>query len=129
MAKNWHMHLSRRERQIMNIIYERARASAADVRENLPDPPSYSAVRATLRILEDKGYLKHEKEGPRYVFSPTLPRGKASRSALKQLVQTFFDGSVERAVAALLNMSESELSDEDLYRLAQLIEGARKEGH
>ena len=94
----------------------------------LPEPPGYSAVRAMLRILEQKGYLKHKKDGPRYVFSATVPRGKASRSALRQIVQTFFDGSVEGAVAALLNSSESDLSDEELERLAQLIDEARKEG-
>ena len=128
MAKHWQTHLSRRERQIMEIIYRRGRASAADVMKNLPDPPSYSAVRATLRILEEKGYLRHEKQGARYVFRPTLPRTRAGRSALRQLLKTFFDGSVERAVAALLDVSESELSDEDLDRLARLIEQARKEG-
>ena len=128
MARQWHTDLSRRERQIMHIIYERGQASAAEVMANLPDPPGYSAVRAMLRILEEKGYLKHDKEGPRYVFSPTLPRQKASRAVLKQLLQTFFDGSVERAVAALLDISESGLSDEDLNRLAGLIEKARKEG-
>lgn len=128
MAKHWYTNLSRRERQIMEIIYRQGRASAAEVMENLPDPPSYSAVRAMLRILEEKGYLKHGKEGARYIFSPILPRDKASRSALRQLLQTFFDGSVERAVAALLDASDSELSEAELDRLARLIEEARKEG-
>ena len=101
MGKHWHTQLSRRERQIMEIVYQRGTASAADVMDNLPDPPGYSAVRAMLRILEEKGYLEHEKQGPRYVFRPTLPRDEASRSALRQLLRTFFDGSVEQAVAAL----------------------------
>jgi len=128
MVKQWHVNLSRRERQIMHVIYEQGKASAAEVMEKLPDPPGYSAVRAMLRILEEKGYLKHEKDGPRYVFFPTVPREKASRSALNQLLQTFFHGSVERAVAALLDMSQSALTDAELSRLAQLIEQARKEG-
>jgi len=128
MAGNWHMHLSRRERQIMEIIYRQGRATAAQVREKLPDPPSYSAVRAMLRILEDKDYLKHEKDGARYVFLPTLSREKARRSALRQIVGTFFNGSVEGAVAALLDDSESELTDKELKSLARLIEQARKEG-
>ena len=123
-----HAHLSRRERQIMDVVYSCGRASAAQVLEGLPDPPSYSAVRAMLRILEGKGILRHEKEGPRYIYVPTVPRGKASRSAVKRLVQTFFDGSVERAVAALLNNSDTELSDEQLDNLAGIIEQAKKEG-
>ena len=128
MAKPWHMNLSRRERQIMHIIYQRAEASVTEVLDNLSDPPGYSAVRAMLRILEEKGYLKHTKKGPRYVFLPTVPRNKASRSELRQLLRTFFDGSVESAVAALLDASESELTDEDLGRLSRLIQKARKEG-
>ena len=128
MSKNPHGNLSRRERQMMDIIYQRGQASAAKVRENLPDPPSYSAVRATLRILEEKGYLKHKREGLRYVFTPTVPHAKASRSALAQLVQTFFNGSAERAVVALLDDSSSELSDVELDRLAQVIEQAKREG-
>ena len=128
MARNWHTHLSRRERQIMDVVYRLREATVAEVMARLPEPPGYSAVRAMLRILEQKGYLKHKKDGPRYVFSATVPRGKASRSALRQIVQTFFDGSVEGAVAALLNSSESDLSDEELERLAQLIDEARKEG-
>ena len=129
MARHWQADLSRRERQIMEIIYRRARATVADVLDALPDPPGYSSVRATLRILEEKGHLTHEKDGPRYVYSPVLPRNKASRSALKQLVRTFFDGSVERAVAALLDASDAKMSQEELDRLAELIDEARKEGH
>ena len=128
MQKHWHTDLSRRERQIMDIIYSRGRASAAEVRDAMPDAPGYSAVRAMLRILEEKGYLRHDRQGPRYVFWPTLPREEASQSALRRLLQTFFDGSVEQAVAAMLDASESELSDEELARLERLIAEARKEG-
>jgi predicted transcriptional regulator len=109
------------------VIYRLGRASAADVLAKLPDPPSYSAVRAMLRVLEEKGHVRHEEQGARYVFLPVVPREKARRSALKQLVQTFFDGSTEQAVAALIDVSASKLSDQDLDRLAQLIEQARKE--
>jgi BlaI family transcriptional regulator, penicillinase repressor len=120
--------LSRRERQIMDIIYELGQATAAEIHEKMADPPSYSAVRAMLRVLEEKGHLKHEEQGPRYVFKPTLPRKKAGASALKQLVQTFFDGSAEQAMAALLDLSSTNLSEAELERLAQMIEQARKEG-
>ena len=120
--------LSRRERQIMDVIYGRGQATAAEVLEGLPDPPSYSAVRAMLRVLEEKGHLRHEQQGPRYVFLPTVPREQARQSALKQLVQTFFDGSTEQAVAALLDQSARALSDAELDRLARLIDQARKEG-
>jgi len=128
MNRPSHANFSRRERQIMDIIYRKGQATAADVLKALPDPPSYSAVRAMLRILEEKGYLRHEHQGPRYVFLPTLPLDKARRSALKQVVQTFFGGSTEKVVSALLDYSSSKLSDEELDRLAQLIEQARKEG-
>ncbi len=128
MANTSHSQLTRRERQIMDIVYRRGRATAAEVLAELPDPPSYSAVRALLRILEEKGYLRHQQEGPRYVFLPTLARDKARRSALKQIVQTFFDGSAEQAVAALLDMSQPRLSQADLDRLVRLIGKARKEG-
>ena len=120
--------LSRRERQIMDVIYRRGQATAAEVLEGLPDPPSYSAVRAMLRVLEEKGHLRHASQGPRYLFIPTVPREKARRSALKQLVQTFFDGSTEQTVAALLDLSASKLSDGELERLSMLIDQARKEG-
>jgi len=128
MTDTLHTRLSRRERQIMDIVYERGRATAAEVMENLPDPPSYSAVRALLRLLEQKGYLIHEQDGPRYVFLPTVSREKARQSALRQMVKTFFDGSAEKAVAALLDMSGPKLSDAELDRLAQMIDEARKEG-
>ena len=120
--------LSRRERQIMEVIYREGEATAAEVLNELPDAPSYSAVRALLRILEDKGHLRHRQDGPRYVFSPTVPRERARVSALKQMLQTFFDDSTEQAVAALLDMSSSDLSDEELNRLSRMIEQARKEG-
>src|ERR687891_642687 len=102
MAKPASHDLSRRERQIMDVIYERGQATAAEVAESMPDPPSYSAVRALLRILEEKGHLRHEQQGLRYLFIPTVRRGNARRSALKAVVRTFFNGSVEETVAALL---------------------------
>ena len=128
MTKNPHVHLSRRERQIMDVIYSKGRATAADVLEAIPKPPSYSAVRAMLRLLEEKGYLRHEQDGPRYVFLPTLSRERARQSAMKQLLQTFFDNSAEQAVAALLDMSRARLSEAELDRLSDMIEKARKEG-
>ena len=118
--------LSRRERQIMNIIYERGSASVADVLADLPDAPSYSTVRALLRILEEKGHISHEKDGPRYIYRSTQPRHHVGRSALKQIVQTFFDKSVEKTVAALV--SDADISDDELNRLSQLIEQAKKGG-
>ena len=128
MTKQTHSNLSRRERQIMDIIYKRAQATAMEVMENLPAPPGYSAVRAMLRLLEEKGYLKHQQEGLRYVYLPTLSREKARQSALKQMLQTFFDDSTEDAVATLLHVSKSKLSKTDLDRLSKLIDEARKEG-
>jgi predicted transcriptional regulator len=128
MTKNPHAHLSRRERQIMDVIYSKGRATAAEVLEAIPTPPSYSAVRAMLRLLEEKGYLRHEQDGPRYVFLPTLSRERARQSAMKQLLQTFFDNSAEQAVAALLDMSRAKLSAAELDRLSEMIDKARKEG-
>src|SRR5690349_12362284 len=122
------VHLSRRERQILDILYQHGRASAADVQQALPDPPSYSAVRAMLRILEDKGHIRHEQDGPRYVYRPTIARDNAKRSALRHILQTFFDGSAEQAISALLDESSSKLSPAELDRLARLIDGARKSG-
>ena len=119
--------LSRRERQIMDVIYRLSRATAAEVLDNLADPPSYSAVRALLRVLEEKGHITHEQDGPRYVFLPTVPRTDASRTALRHLVDTFFDGSAEKVVAALLG-GGAQLSDEELGRIADLVSKARKEG-
>ena len=120
--------LSRRERQIMDVIYRLSRATAAEVMENLPDPPSYSAVRALLRVLEEKGHLTHEQDGPRYIYLPTVPRTDASRSALRQMVSTFFDGSVTQTVAALLDVAGPKLSEKELDRLSKLIADARREG-
>ncbi len=128
MTKHTHSNLSRRERQIMDIIYRKAQATAMEMMENLPDPPSYSAVRAMLRLLEEKGYLKHQQDGLRYVYLPTLSREKARQSALKQMLQTFFEDSTEDAVATLLDISKSKLSKADLDRLSKLIDKARKEG-
>src|SRR5690606_24586538 len=118
--------LSRRERQIMDIIYARGRATAAEVAAALPDPPSYSAVRAVLRILEQKGHLRHEQDGPRYVFLPTVSRERARRSALRNLVATFFDGSAGQAAAALID--QAQLSEEEIARISEAIARARKEG-
>ena len=120
--------LSRRERQIMDVIYRLSRATAAEVLDNLADPPSYSAVRALLRVLEEKGHLTHEQDGPRYVYLPTVPRTDASRSALRQMVSTFFDGSVTQTVAALLDVAGPKLSERELDRLSKLIADARREG-
>lgn len=119
-------HLSRRERQIMDVVYQRGRVTAAEVLDALPDPPSYSAVRALLRVLEEKGHLRHRRDGARYVFLPTVPRETARRSALARVVQTFFGGSTEETVAALID--QSSLSDADLDRLQDLIDRARQEG-
>jgi len=123
-----HRDLSRRERQILDILYQRGRGTAADVQVALPEPPSYSAVRALLRILEEKGHVRHEQDGPRYVYVPTLGRENAKRSALRHILQTFFDGSAEQAISALLDDSSAKLSRAELDRLARLIESARKTG-
>ena len=120
--------LSRRERQIVDILYELKEATALQVLERLPEPPSYSAVRALLRVLEQKGQVAHREDGPRYVFTPILARDKARRSALRHLMKTFFDDSPTEAVAALLNISEENLSDEDYDRILRLIQKARTEG-
>jgi predicted transcriptional regulator len=128
MEKRAHVDLSRRERQIMDILYRRGRASVAEVLDELPDPPSYSAVRALLRVLEEKGHAEHEEDGPRYLYKSTVSRAEALESAMQRLVRTFFDGSTERAVAAFLDMSAADLSDEELERIAELIEQAREEG-
>ena len=120
--------LSRRERQIMDVIYARGEASVAEVRDGIADPPSYSAVRALLRILEEKGHLKHRSVGNRYIYAPTRSRRTASRSAVRRLLQTFFDGSTAQAVAALLEVAPGGLSDVEVERLRRLIERARKEG-
>lgn len=118
--------LSRRERQILDILYAKGSATAAEVREAMPDPPSYSAVRALLRILEDKGHAKHEPQGTRYVYLPSVSRERARNSALTRIVTTFFDGSAAQAAAALVDSGS--LSNDELERLSALIERARKEG-
>lgn len=120
--------LSRRERQIIDILYARGRATAAEVQATLPDPPSYSAVRAMLRILEEKGHIRHEQDGPRYVYLPTVARDSAKRSAMRHMLRTFFNGSAEQAISALLDDSSAKLSDAELDRLARLIEQARRGG-
>jgi BlaI family penicillinase repressor len=120
--------LSRREREMMDIVFRTGRATAGEVMEAMPNPPSYSAVRATLRILEQKGLLRHETDGTRYVFIPTANRDRARKSALDHVLQTFFDGSVASVVASLLQKPSRDLSDEDLQRIEKLIADARKEG-
>jgi predicted transcriptional regulator len=128
MTTTAHRDLSRRERQILDILYQHGRATAAEVQAALPEPPSYSAVRALLRILEEKGHVRHEQDGPRYVYLPTVGRDNAKRSALRHILQTFFDGSAEQAISALLDESSAKLSPAELDRLARLIDGARKSG-
>ncbi|MBZ5559196.1 MAG: BlaI/MecI/CopY family transcriptional regulator [Acidobacteriia bacterium] len=129
MAKTQpHVTLSRRERQIMDILYRRGRATAGEVMEELTGDPSYSTVRTQLRVLEEKGHIHHEEHGLRYVYMPAVPRHAARKSALRHLVDTFFDGSSEQAVAALLGGEGTRLSDEDLKRIADLVSKARKEG-
>ena len=127
MAANEPTHLSRRERQIMDVVYELGQATVSEVRSRLPDPPSYSAVRALLRVLEDKGHLRHKQDGPRYVYLANVPRDKASRSALRRMLRTFFDGSTADAVAALLDMNASDLSPDELDRLTRMIDQAKRE--
>jgi len=119
---------SRRERQIMDVLYSRNRASAAEVRRQIPDPPSYSAVRALLRVLEDKGHVRHEMDGQRYVYIPVVGRSQARKSALRHLVDTFFEGSAEQAVATLLDLTREDLTPAELNRLSRLIDQAREEG-
>jgi len=119
--------LSRRERQIMDAVYRLGRATATDVLAQIPEPPGYSAVRAMLRVLENKGHLRHVLEGKSYVYYPTLARTRASRSALQNMLRTFFDGSTEKAVAALLDMS-ADLTEDEFARLSRLIDQARQEG-
>ena len=121
-------HLSRRERQIMDVVYQLGSASAAEILSKLPDPPSYSAIRALLKILEEKGQLKHKQDGPRYVYSPKISPDQAKRSAVRHLMQTFFDNSTESVVATLLDVSKSRLTQNELDRLSDLIDQVRKEG-
>ena len=128
MARARQESLSRRERQIVEIVYRLGEATVADVQRELPDPPSYSAVRALLRILEEKDHLRHREDGPRYVYAPRVPREKAARPALKGVLDNFFDGSREKLVAALLDDGAAELSPEELDNLQGLIARARKAG-
>ncbi len=123
------MDLGRRERQIMSFIYQCGQATAAEVMEGIANPPSYSGVRAMLRILEEKGQLQHRREGARYIYAPTLSPKEAGRSAMNYMVHAFFNGSAEQAVAALLDLQSKELTDNDLDRLAGLINQAKQEGH
>jgi len=120
--------LSRRERQVMDIVYRTGEATVSEVLDALPDPPSYSAVRALMRILETKGHLAHRQDGPRYVYTPTVPREAASETALERLLTTFFEGSVERTVATLLDLEAGNLSDDELDRLAELVAAAKSKG-
>lgn len=120
--------LSRRERQIMDVLYRLEKATAADIHAAIPDPPTYSAVRAMLRVLEEKGHIRHQTQDMRYVFMPVIGREKARKHAVRHLLDTFFEGSPEQAVATLLDVSADELSQEDFDRLANLIDKARKEG-
>jgi len=128
MPKPLHHALSRRERQIMDILYRRGRATAAEVMKDLPGDPSYSTVRTQLRVLEEKGHVGHQEENLRYVYAPAVPRHAARRSALKHLVETFFDGSAEQVVAAVLGGEAAKLSDADIARIAELVEKTRKAG-
>lgn len=120
--------LSRREREIMDVLFSAGSASAGEVHRRIPSPPSYSAVRATLRVLEQKGFLTHEHDGKRYIYRPTLNRNKAQRNAVEHLLNTFFEGSAAGAVMALLETPGADLTKEDLDRMAALIDRARKEG-
>ena len=128
MPASLHTVLTRRERQIMDVLFRRGRATASQVMEELPGDPSYSTVRTQLRVLEAKGHVRHEAEGPRYIYMPAVPRHAARKSALRHLVNTFFDGSTEKVVAALLGGEGTRLSDEELKRVADLVAKARKEG-
>ena len=128
MAEPAEHKLSRRERQIMDVLYQRQRASAAEIRESLASPPSYSAVRALLRILEDKGHIRHAEKDLRYVYFPTVSRRRVRRAALRHLVETFFDGSAAQTVATLLDSSTARMSESELDRISELIAKARKGG-
>ena len=123
-----HTALSRRERQIMDILYRRGRATATEVMEELPGTPNYSTVRTQLRVLESKGHVQHEEDGPRFVYLPALAHRAARKSALRHLVETFFEGSTEKVVGALLGGEGARLSDGELDRIAALVAKARKEG-
>ncbi|MGD0866726.1 MAG: BlaI/MecI/CopY family transcriptional regulator [Rhizomicrobium sp.] len=119
---------SRREREIMDALYSLGRASAAQILEHIPDPPTYTAVRTLLTILEKKGHVRHLSDGTRYIYEPLVAREQMGRRAIDSLLKTFFDDSVELAVTALLSRKEAEMSREELERLSQLIEKAKREG-
>jgi BlaI family transcriptional regulator, penicillinase repressor len=127
MPKSTHVTLSRRERQIMDVLYRRGRATAAEVMEDVSGEPNYSTVRTQLRVLEEKGHVRHEEQGLRYIYMPAVPRRAARKSALKHLMDTFFDGSAEQVVAAVLGGEAARLSDDDLKRIAELVAKARKD--
>lgn len=128
MRKDGHRNLSRRERQIMDILYQKGRATASEIHGEMADAPTYSAVRAKLRVLEEKGHIRHEEEALRYVYLPVVGRDSARRSALRHMVSTFFGGSVEETVAALLDLSAANLGRQDLDRISRMVEQARKDG-
>jgi len=122
-----HLKLSRRERQIIDVLYEKGQATALEVQENLLDPPSYATIRSHLTTLEEKGHVRHEKDGARFIYFPTVHARSARRSALQHLLKTFFRGSREQAVVALLDISPAQFSDEELGRLAERIENIRRD--
>jgi predicted transcriptional regulator len=126
MAHKSHTQLSRREREIMDVLYRRGMSTAAEIRGEMADPPSYSTVRTLLRVLLEKGHLKHKQEGPRYVYSPTVSAKQAKKIAMKRMLSTFFDGSAEKAMATLIDISSSQLSGEELDHLAQMIQHAKQ---
>lgn len=128
MAPESHARLGSRERQIMEVVYRLGRATVAEVLAEIEDPPSYSSVRAMLRILEDKGHLKHVQDGPRYLYMPVVSGDRARRSILQDVVKRLFDNSTEKAVAALLESSSARMSDAELQRLQRLITSARRQG-
>lgn len=119
---------SRREREILDVLYKLGKASAADIREQIPDPPTYTAIRTHLSILEKKGHVRHTSDGTRYIYEPLVAREQMGRRAIDSLLKTFFDNSVERAVAAMLTREDADIPREDLDRLAHLIEKAKREG-
>src|SRR3984893_14838091 len=129
MKKPPHQSLSRRERQIMDILYRQGRATASEIHESLPDRPSYSAVRAKLRVLEEKGHIRHETQAARYIHAPVVARERAKETALRHLLATFFDNSAEQAMTALLQLTPGKFSREKLDELSGMIEQVRKEGH
>ena len=128
MTRDLQRNLTRREHQIMDVVYARGRVTVAEVLEDMADPPSYSTVRTLLRLLEEKGQLRHEQDGPRYVYVPVVAREKARRSALRNMLHTFFDGSTEEAVAALLDLHDERKGPVDMARIRAMIEKAQREG-